>query len=71
MSTISEYTTLYSPSELREAARQGLVAVDGYPVSELIIRALEGMVEWDPKVYDNGYSDGWRSACEHIAGRGL
>jgi len=80
MSTIAEYTTLYSPSELRKAAEQGLVAVDGYDVSPLILRALEGMVESDvlkrleEKIDEarlEGYEDGWSNACEHMAGEGL
>lgn len=80
MSTIAEYTTLYSPSELRKAAEQGLVCVDGYDVSQLILRALEGMVESDilkrleDEINDarqEGYDDGWSNACEYMAGEGL
>ena len=80
MSTIAEYMTLYSPSELREAAGKGLLAVDGYNVSELILRALEGMVESDvlkrleeriDEARLEGYEDGWSNACEHMAGEGL
>jgi len=71
MSTIAEYTSLSSPSELRKAAEQGLVCVDAYDVSELILRALEGMVESDllrrledeireawQEGYDEGYDQG-------------
>lgn len=80
MSTINEYTTLYSPSELRKAAEEGMVAVDGYDVSELILRALEGMVESDvlerleeriDEARQEGYDDGWFNACEYMAGEGL